>query len=264
MKTQRRLRRFFSSSPLRPGEEVSISASQTHHLKDTLRLKVEDRCLVIDGSGREAEARVRHFSKDGQAQLMVEKMRRDTHLAQPKKVLLRVAFALPQKGKADDLIRKAQELGLYEIWPIETERTIVKIGGSKQVKVLERWQKISEEAAKQSGSLDLVKIALPKSFRKAFSEIPSEQTVIIFHPHPEAEPFAKWVRKMEGEMPSDRILNLFFGPEGGFAEEEIEWAQAERERQGTSPPTIISLGENILKSDTAFLSVTGALRLLLS
>ena len=58
---------------------------------------------------------------------------------------------LPKTDKMELIIQKSVELGAYEITPIEMKRCVVKFDEKTKNKKIERWQKISEVAAKQSG-----------------------------------------------------------------------------------------------------------------
>ncbi len=259
MKTSRRLRRFLSPSPLPGiGGEVLLPASETHHLRDILRLRVGDRCLVTDGAGHEAEARIDNFVDGKRAQLIIESAHSKKG-GDKNRVYLRVAVAVPQKNIMDDLIAKAEELGVQEVWPLETEHTVVKMNQVTQPKVLERWRKIASEAAKQSGAPELLRVTPPKTFEQAVKDVPREEPFLIFHPSGNSIAFRDWIRKAE----SCRSLNLFIGPEGGFSDKEIQLANQTRNNLGASLPTVLSLGESILKVDTAFVGILSTLRFLL-
>lgn len=228
-------------------------------MADVLRLKIQDPCLVIDGSSAEATARVSRFLADGRAELVIEKksgVRRPPHFS------LSAYVAIPQHGKLDFLIEKAQELGLAAFHPLETRRTVVRMSEAKKEKAFARWQKIAREAAKQSGASSLMKLTRPRSLKETLEEIPAVSPVILFHPDERAVPIKEWLKQLEeprekGRSGDSAALHLFFGPEGGFAPEEV------RRVLDRKPSFQVGLGESLLKVDTAFLAVTSALRLLL-
>ncbi|HXV28136.1 MAG TPA: RsmE family RNA methyltransferase [bacterium] len=259
----RRLRRFFSDQPIvRKGQTLTLPPSETHHLKDILRLVPGSRCLLTDGKGIEAEAKVLKFLAGGQCLLLVsEIMKRAAR--NHKKLKLRVIQALAQKKTVDNLIEKAQEIGLDEFWPVQTKHSVVRMDNESQTRVLARWQKKAEEAAKQSGSLKLIGIAPIQTFKEAVCRISQSELVAFFHPGMDAIPFREWLESLRSQSLSRQtVCNLFFGPEGGFAKEEIDFLINQSESKNISCK-IVSLGETILKIDTAFLGVTAALRLLL-
>lgn len=250
-KTGRRPRRFFSQEPLEsPGQSLRLSLSETRHLREVLRLQKGDKCLVIDGLGRSGEARVEGETSDGLAHLVLEGL---TSTMEIPRLQIRIYPALLQKGKIDDLVEKAQELAVQEILPTETKHTVLKMDENAKMKVLLRWNKIAREAAKQSGSSQLVRISAPQKFEKAVAGVPEKEWAVLFHPCEEAEAFAGWAPKISG----GETLHLFLGPEGGFSDSEV---QAFSKRRGKK--SVVELGDTLLKADTAFIGVVSALRFL--
>lgn len=231
------------------GQEITLPPSEAAHMRKTLRLSAGDRCLVTDGYGREAEARINGFAQDGSALLVTGKISR---LSSPGtgNLVLSVYPALLQKGKLDDLVQKAQELGVQKIFPVETRRTIAKMTPEARKKVVARWGKISQEAAKQSGSLMLTEIVEPAEFKKVLQGLPAGSQIALFHPT-ERMPFPDWIKTVKPE----KEIHLFFGPEGGFEDAEVEWAISKG-------AVVVGLGDILLKADTAFYGVTAALKFL--
>ncbi len=259
MKSRRRLRRFFSSQQLPlPGHSLNLSKDETHHLRDILRIREGDRCLVTDGSGQEAEAEICAFLRDGRAQLAVRRMvgrnKDNEH-----KIHLRMAQALPKQGKLDFLIEKAQELGVQEFWPIETDHSVVRLTQEHRLKTADRWRKKAIAATKQSGSLQLMQIQDVQPFQKALESVPAKDKITVLDPDPDARPFADWVEELKSEK-FPFALTVFLGPEGGFSEREIEHARLLREKG--RPIEFVSLGNSILRLETAFIGVVSTLRLL--
>ncbi len=166
---------------------------------------------------------------------------------------LRIYPALLQKGKIDGLVEKAQELAVEEICPLETKHTVLKMDGNAKIKVLGRWQKIAQAAAKQSGVSRLVNIQSPQKFEKAVAEVPENESAVLFHPCEKAEAFKDWAR---GLTPGE-TLHLFLGPEGGFSDSEVAFFSARHGKKN-----IVQLGETLLRADTAFIGVVSALRFL--
>ncbi|MBN1687872.1 MAG: 16S rRNA (uracil(1498)-N(3))-methyltransferase [Candidatus Omnitrophica bacterium] len=254
MKTHgRRLRRFFSDSQLsRSGDIIFLNQSETHHLRHALRLQRGDRCLVVDGEGRQGEAVILDLD-DQKTTLKVEKIAWE---GMPS-LVIRAIVALPQKGKMDFLVEKAQEVGLDGFWPMVTERTEVRFPDSKVGKVMERWERITQEAAKQSGAVNRMEILAPQSFSQAVERAQKDSRVIVFHPSKEAVLLKDWLTGFDADFRSKKgpgALSFLLGPEGGFSAQEMGIV---RERQCEQ----VSLGKTILKVDTAFLAASGILRL---
>lgn len=249
--SSRRLRRFFTEEVLNsPGQEITLSREETHHLKNLIRLKPGDSCLVTDGSGKEGEARIKSFSAAGETKLVLETLE-PVEAASEFKLVLKIHPALLQKGKMDELVEKAQELGVQEILPVESERTMVKMSQTDAAKVLSRWERLAREAAKQSGSKHIVRLNAPKGLPQSLEAVPAVERKIIFHPNPEARPFQDWIKSVK----AGQVLHLFLGPEGGWSQKEIRLAC-------DKGAEVVELGPTVLKADTAFLGIAGALRFL--
>ena len=138
----RTLRRFFVDAPLsREDTRVELSSRETYHLQRVLRLKVGDHCQIFSRTGQRAQATIQSISKGGRALLQLDEL-----FSSPETSLrLKVGQALPQKRKMDVLVDWASELGIQELWVMETERTIVKMKGEARERARRRC--LSEGAA---------------------------------------------------------------------------------------------------------------------
>ncbi|MFH0985780.1 MAG: RsmE family RNA methyltransferase [Candidatus Omnitrophota bacterium] len=252
----RKLRRFYTSQALQNvPHDLWLEPAETHHLRDSIRLKTGDACLVTDGCGGEAEAVVGEFAGDGRACLHIKQVLIRTGSFSDR-IRLRVFPAMLRKGKTDLLVEKAQELGVHEFHPIVSEHCEIQVAKEKTGKVVERWNRIAREASKQSGSLKVLQIEAPRSFKEALGGLSPDESVVIFHPGPEAVAFPEWLGEVRNK-PAIKSLNIFIGPEGGFSEDEIQWARWHRKEQHLR---LVGLGEVLFKADTAFIGIVASLR----
>jgi 16S rRNA (uracil1498-N3)-methyltransferase len=253
----RKLRRFFTSQTLQNiPHDLWLDPAETHHLRDSIRLKPGDACLVTDGQGGEAEAVVGEFSPDGRVCLQIQRVLIKTGSFNDC-MTLRVFPVMLRKGKTDLLVEKAQELGAHEFFPITSEHCEVQVAEEKTGKIVERWKRIAQEASKQSGNLKLLKIDAPRSFKKALESLPLDEPVVIFHPGPDSVGFPKWLDDVREQKAGIKALNIFIGPEGGFSEDEIRWAKWHRKEKNLR---LVGLGEVLFKADTAFIGIVASLR----
>jgi len=256
-KKNRKLRRFFTSQILKNvPHDLWLEPAETHHLRDSIRLRPGDACLVTDGHGGEAEAVVGEFSSEGRVCLKIQKVLLKTGSFNDV-LTLRVFPVMLRKGKTDLLVEKAQELGVHEFHPIVSERCEVQAANEKIEKIVERWNRIAREASKQSGNLKLLKIVAPRSFKEALEDLPLDEPVVIFHPGPDSISFPKWFETIQGLTGRIKSLNVFIGPEGGFSQEEIQWAMWHRKEKNLQ---LVELGEVLFKADTAFIGIVASLR----
>lgn len=213
-------------------------------MQKILRLGPGDSCLVTDGLGGEARAIVASLA-DGQAVLRLEQV---TQTPARKRPVIKLFPAYIQRGKMDDMVEKAQELEAEALVPVETEWTIVKMNAAEAEKVAGRWRRLVCEAAKQSGALRLMQIEKPVKYKDALKQIEAGETAVMFHPGEGSVEFADWVKTLTASS----NLKLFFGPEGGFTDQEAAGFKGVKVR----------LTESLLKADTAVLGVLSALRFL--
>ena len=154
---------------------------------------------------------------------------------------------LPKADKMELIIQKCVELGIDRIVAVSTERAIVKLD-KKETKKLERWQKIAEAAAKQSGRGKIPEIGQQVlKFKEAVAEAKELDGAIIPYEREQETGIRQFVQNFKGES-----VGVFIGPEGGFADEEIALAQ----ENGITP---ITLGKRILRTETAGMTTTAIL-----
>ena len=152
---------------------------------------------------------------------------------------------LPKGDKMELIIQKAVELGVYEIIPVASKRTVVKLDEKKAESKIARWQKIAEAAAKQSGRGVIPQVRNVMNFQEAVRYSKSAQVRMI--PYELARDMTKTREVLERIKPG-RDAAVFIGPEGGFDEEEVRTAKEE----GVIP---VTLGRRILRTETAGMAV---------
>lgn len=158
---------------------------------------------------------------------------------------------ISKSDKLEFIIEKAVELGANSITPISTEYCIAKIDEKKSDKKLDRFNKIAKSAAEQSKRHIIPKVNEPLKYVDLLNEIISisDKAVynLLFYENADGiTGTKKVVQEIKKDLNSDKdiIVNVIIGAEGGFSEKEIEMARA----KGLS---ILSLGERILRTETA-------------
>ena len=137
--------------------------------------------------------------------------------------------AVLKGGRMDLVVEKATEVGATRIVPLLTERGVVNPREGK----VGRWRRVAESAARQSLRLGVPEVTEPVRFESAVLE--AGETGVLLHNAPDLQP----VEALVGTPAS-----LFVGPEGGWSEDEMRFA----EEAGLS---FGGLGPHRLRSETA-------------
>ena len=221
--------------------KVEILGEEAHHIANVLRLKEGTVVGLFDGFGYKTLGIILDVAND---RVLVEITNDKVENIEPP-INVTLYQALPKKDKFELVIQKATELGVTNIVPIVTKRTIVNIEGEKSKKKVERWSKIAQEACKQSGRAYVPQISEPVSFKTMLCEIKAELNLMPYEA--ETEKSLKQVLKSYTvSMPKN--INILIGPEGGWDKEEVEMAV----NRGIIP---VTLGPRILRTETASLAV---------
>jgi len=208
-------RRVFlqNSAPLVEGQEVCLSAADSHHLSTVLRLKQSD-CIVVvcAASRRDFRAVLSTFSNPLTVRLL-EVIPRTSFTSKVNFLCL----ALLKAKKNELVLEKAVELGARHVlfWP--SEHSVKKVLAEKETTRLERWQKIAESAARQSGKSKVPAVYFAKGQNELLEVIRSFSTAKDRNFCCSLSPAAQ---TMECIRPPEAAVNFLLGPEGGLSENE--------------------------------------------
>lgn len=223
-------------------KQVMITGKDVNHIKNVLRMKTGEEIAVSNGvDGREYRCAVLSMEEDRVVCELRFIKEEGTEL--PSRVHL--FQGIPKADKLELIIQKTVELGVYEIIPVETARSVVKLEPKKVGQKTERWQAIAEAAAKQSKRGIVPVVREPMSFDKALEAAASMEVKLI--PYELAEGMER-TKEIFSNLPENVDIAIFIGPEGGFSEAEVKAAEA----CGIQP---ITLGKRILRTETAGLTV---------
>lgn len=144
-------------------ETVTLGTDEARHLREVLRLKVDDEVYVFDGAGREFRCRIEESRRDSARLRIVD----EVEPARPESPLhLTLAVALLKGEKFDLVVQKATELGVARVVPVVTKLADIRLRDeSDAAKRVARWQRIALEAAKQSGRAVVPEVSSPVSFQ---------------------------------------------------------------------------------------------------
>jgi len=225
---------FFVDQKFDVGAEVELRGADAKHIEQVLRLTPGDWIVLSDGSGKSYEAEITKTSPRS-VSARIKGLRSQRRLSD-----LVLAIAITKHDKTEAIIQKAVELGIARIIPFHSERTIPRLVADITDKKLERWQKISMEAAKQSGLPFRPKVERPLPFDELVNAIPDFTTSILFW---EGETERDIAACKDGLSREGQKL-VIVGPEGGFSSNEVDKARS-------AGAVTASLGQQILRVETA-------------
>lgn len=223
-----RLRRFFCDLELGSKTSTLItSGSLVNQLKNVFRLGKGDEVILFDNSGYDFRAVINSFEKDSVSFTITETLENNIHTKRE----VYLFSSIVKKDNFEWIVQKATELGVSHIVPVVSERT------EKKDLNIERLNKIIIEASEQSGRAKLPTlhdVGDLKSVLEKYKSIPS----IAWHIESQ---------KFVSQEVHD-VIGAYVGPEGGWSSNEIELFESHNIK-------IRSLGEQVLRSETAVVAV---------
>lgn len=239
------MHRFFVDSNQIDDKTIHITGPDVNHIKNVLRMNLEEEIVVSSGTDLEYTCYIERIDAD---EILATVMYvRETGLELKSRIYL--FQGLPKSDKMELIIQKAVELGAYQVIPVATKRSVVKLDAKKETTKQKRWQTIAESAAKQSKRMLIPEVTKVMRFSEAIAY--AEQLDICMMPYELAEGIQDTKVFLHSIKPGQSI-GVFIGPEGGFDQTEVEEALA----QGMKT---ITLGRRILRTETAGLTTLSIL-----
>lgn len=231
------MQHFFVKPSQVEADRIVVEGQDVNHMKNVLRMKIGEQAKISDGNGKTYLCEIETFETDTVWLKILEEQVEDTEL--PSKMYL--FQGLPKNDKMELIVQKAVELGVYEVIPVATKRAVVKLDAKKAAKKVERWNSISESAAKQAGRAVIPEVTEVLTYSQALTKAKELDVVLV--PYELAEGMQE-TKQMISRIQKGQSVGIFIGPEGGFEESEISQAM----EIGAKP---ITLGRRILRTETA-------------
>ncbi len=238
------MHQFFVSPEQIAGKKIVIKGNDVRHIRNVLRMKPGEEIAVSNGQDqREYRCQIDEITEQEVRCTLLFVKEDGLELS----ARISLFQALPRGDKMEFIIQKAVELGAYEIIPMETKRTVVKMDEKRKRSRLARWQSIAEAAAKQSRRRMIPQVGPVLSMEEAVSYAADMDCKLIPY---ELESGMSRTRELISQIRAGERVAVFIGPEGGFDEEEIALAEA----AGIRP---VTMGKRILRTETAGMTMLG-------
>lgn len=233
------MRRFYHPSPLVINQAAELDEGNSHHISRVLRLNPDTHIVVFDGLSGEWVCCIQEISR--KTVTIIPLTFHDTLRTPTAKATL--ALPIIKGERMDMAIQKATEMGAHRIQLIHTRYTDVRFNTERLAKKQQHWQQVIISAAEQCGLNQLPELLPVAPFD---TWIEQQQPSLGLIAHPGNTP----LKQLLPTTPCD--FTLITGPEGGFHEDEVATAMA----RGFQP---ITLGERILRAETAPIALLGAI-----
>jgi 16S rRNA (uracil1498-N3)-methyltransferase len=227
------MHRFFVAPEQIEGERVVLRGEQAQQMVQVLRMQVGDEVVVLDGLGWAYGVRLTAVARSEVTAVVLTK---EVAGGEPP-IELTLYMALLKRDKFEWVLQKGTEVGVTRFVPLVTQRSLVQDMAMKANK-RDRWQKIITEAAEQARRGRVPTLDEPMTLAAALAGCVTECALI-----PWEEETAVSLRNALQHIKPNSVA-LFIGPEGGWAAAEIEQAQGAGVQS-------VTLGQRILRTETA-------------
>jgi len=232
------IRLFFSES-LSLNFESKLNNSQSHYLTKVMRIKVGENFSLFNSNG-EWSAKIKEISKGIVEFIVIEKLRQKDICKE-----IWLAFSPIKSNYFNFMIQKATELGITRFIPIIFDRTIVRKINK------ERLEKIIIEATEQSNRINIPILEKPQNLKNFLNDY-SKKIDLVFTDLNTAK------KKLEINKETNKPLCAIVGPEGDFSEKERELILNFKSVRS------ININQNILRAETATISIISIINYILS
>lgn len=254
------LHRFFVPPQAIAGAGVALAGDLAHQLSRVLRLKVGDRVVLVDGTGREH----RVVLSDVRASAVLGTVEAVRACRPEPRLRITLFQALVRRERFETVLQKGTELGVSRFVPVWCERSIVPRGDQVDQRRLDRWRRIVTEAAEQCERGRMPEVSPPVRFNEALVEAAAGPALLAWERETERSlqeglrkvlaaatdaPSTAGIGTPDGGPASRQpttasSLALAVGPEGGFSSTEVAVARE-------AGMVTVSLGPRILRTETA-------------
>ena len=231
--------KFFIKSSQIENDKITIIGEDVNHIANVLRKQIEDElniCNIDTSDNFLCQIKKREKEKIECKIIKTTASKTETH------TYITVFQGLPKAEKMEFIIQKCTEIGVKEFVPVQMERCIVKFDSKTANKKIERWEKIAETAAKQSGRDIIPKVENVLNFQNLLNLIKKYDIVLLAYENEHRNTLKNVLKKLK--KAENLKVGIIIGPEGGITDAEVK----SLEQNGAKT---ITLGNRILRTETA-------------
>jgi len=234
--------RFFVKTDQIQEKNIKILGEDVKHIKNVLRKQIGDIIEICNQDDKKTYiCKISELGKLEVINTIIEEI-----ASQENKIKVDIYQGLPKADKMELIIQKSIELGVNEIIPVDMKRCVVKLDSKSEIKKIERWQKIAESAAKQSGRNIIPKIHNVIKVEDIAKQKDKYDLIIVCYENEKENYIKNELLKIKNK--ENISIAVVIGPEGGLEESDIEFLK----QNGAS---IVTLGNRILRTETVALNI---------
>ncbi len=239
--------KFFVKEEQIQENQIIILGQDVNHIKKVLRAKIGDELQICNSqNGENFLCEIDNLDEEKIICQIKEKIQEQVE----SNIEVTIFQGLPKADKMEYIIQKSVELGVYDITPVEMKRCVVKLNEKDKSKKIERWQKISEVAAKQCGRDIIPQINNIINIKNICNLIQKYDMVLVAYENEEKNTLKEQLEniKKQNNSKSKVKIGIIIGPEGGLEEKDVETLKENGAK-------VITLGRRILRTETVALNV---------
>lgn len=226
-----------------PENKIILDAEQSRHIAKSLRMKAGDMLMLACGDGFDYGCMIDEISAGG---VILSVCYKQANHSEPS-VRVSLYQGVPKGDKLEDVVQKCTELGIHNITPVITHRSVSRPDEKSAKKKQARYQKIALESAQQSGRGIVPEIRQMTNLKNAVENDNAQLKILFYEGGGES---------LKSLVPKDiNSVSIYIGPEGGFEKSEVELIKSKGGK-------IASLGARILRTQTAPVTALTAIMLL--
>ncbi|QOR35587.1 16S rRNA (uracil(1498)-N(3))-methyltransferase [Clostridium sp. 'deep sea'] len=235
--------RIFAGVSLKPNIKYKLSAEESHHLKNVLRVKNGSLLDIVDNNAHEYMAKI--VNTEGKY-VEIEVLQQIFINREPS-LKITVFQGLPKGDKMEQVVMRATEIGASEFVPVAMKRSVVVLKDNKAKKKQERWQKVVNSASSQAKRQLIPRVLPVHNFSEMLGCLKDFDRVFVLYENQEDKSIYDYnITNIQGR------IAVIVGPEGGFEESEISFLNRIKAE-------VITLGPRIMRTETAALNFISVL-----
>ncbi|WP_168194292.1 16S rRNA (uracil(1498)-N(3))-methyltransferase [Thermodesulfobacterium sp. TA1] len=222
------------------GEEGFLSEEESFHLVKVLRKHQGDKILLINGKGKEFEAKYKEIIKNGKSFKVKVKILRLTREEKQRAPKIIGILPILKGDKTEWLVEKSTELGVEVFVPFYSTFSVAKPSKNLIPRLINK----AKQALKQSGRLFMPEILSPVELNTFLKDFPWRDSLKLVG----GLGSSLNIENLKTEIKKAHTIVFITGPEGGFE-------KTEEDMLNEIGFLRICLSPYILRAETAFLAL---------